>query len=87
MWYLYIVECKNKSLYTGITTDVLRRINEHNFDNIRGAKSLRGKRSVKLIYTEKFKSQSKARKREAAIKNWKKKYKLALIRRKTGFTL
>ena len=33
MWWVYIIECKNKSLYTGITTDVQRRFNEHQHDN------------------------------------------------------
>ncbi len=88
MWYLYIVRCRDDSLYTGITKDLKRRIFEHNNDNIKGAKALKGKRPVRLVYKEEFDSQSEARKREAAIKNWKRKYKLQLIGKKVdGFTL
>lgn len=88
-WFLYIVKGQDNSFYTGITTDLERRISEHNFDNIKGAKSLRGKRPVTLVYKEKFKTQSEARKREAAIKNWKREYKLKLIKKENfeGFTL
>jgi len=86
-WFVYIVECSDKSLYTGISVDVTRRISEHNTDNTKGAKSLRSKRPVKLVFIEEFKSQSDALKREYAIKNWKRKYKLQLICRKiSGFT-
>jgi len=80
-WFVYIIECSDSSLYTGITTDVKRRELEHNTDNKLGAKSLRGKRPVKLVYYEIYKSQGEARKREEAIKNWKREYKIKLIRR------
>lgn len=87
-WFLYIVECKDGSLYTGVTTDIKRRINEHNKDDKKGAKSLRGKRPVKLVYTEVYETQTEACKRERAIKNWKRKYKITLIcKNKQGFTL
>ena len=88
-WFVYIVKCSDNSLYTGITTDIIRRINEHNTDNLKGAKSLRGKRPVILVYREKFTNQSKARKREAAIKNWKRINKIKFINRSKnkGFTL
>jgi len=78
-WYLYIVRCKDNSLYTGITIDIERRVNEHNIGA--GAKSLRGKRPVKLVYFEPCVSESEARKRESAIKSWKREYKLKLIER------
>lgn len=79
MWYLYIAKCNDDTLYTGITTDVRRREIEHNGDNQRGAKSLRNKRPIKIVYTEKYQTQSEARKREEEIKSWKRKYKLKLI--------
>ena len=79
MWFLYIARCRDNSLYTGITTDIKRRESEHNEDNIRGAKSLRYKRPVHIIYTEQFETQSEARIREAQIKRWKREYKLKLI--------
>lgn len=79
IWHVYIVKCSDESLYTGITTDINRRVLEHNSDNKRGAKYLRGKRPVSLIYSESYDNQSEARKREAVIKSWKKEYKLKLV--------
>jgi putative endonuclease len=76
-WFLYIVKGKDDSLYTGITTDLTRRVNEHNLGI--GAKSLRGKLPVELVYSEEYDSQHEARKREVAIKSWKREYKLKLI--------
>lgn len=78
-WFVYIVRCKDNSLYTGITTDLKRRVNEHNHDNLKGAKSLKAKRPVILQYYEIVDTQSSALKREASIKNWKRKNKLKLI--------
>lgn len=78
-WFLYILECKDGSLYTGITTDITRRVKEHNLGF--GAKSLVGKRPVKLVYEEVYASQEEARKREQAIKSWKREYKLKLIQK------
>ena len=78
-WHVYIVKCSDESLYTGITTDIKRRVKEHNTSDKLGAKSLRGKRPVELVYTEQFETQSDARKREAAIKQWSRVYKLKLV--------
>ncbi len=78
-WYVYIVQCSDNSLYTGISTDIIRRVQEHNESNDKGAKSLRGRRPVKLAYFEEYNSQSEARIREAAIKKWKREYKIKLI--------
>ncbi len=83
-WYVYIAKCKDDTLYTGITTDVKRREIEHNTDNKLGAKSLRNKRPIIVVYVEQQVNQSEARKREAAIKNWKRKYKLQLVKDNTG---
>lgn len=80
-WYVYIVKCKDESLYTGITTDLQRRIAEHNNDDTKGAKSLRGRRPVGLVYSEEFQTESDAKKREEAIKGWRRKYKLLLIKK------
>ena len=76
-WFLYILKCKDGSFYTGITTNIKRRVIEHNLGM--GAKSLSGKRPVKLAYSEAYNSQSEARKREESIKSWKREYKLKLI--------
>ncbi|MFH0863836.1 MAG: GIY-YIG nuclease family protein [Candidatus Gottesmanbacteria bacterium] len=78
-WYVYIVKAKDGSLYTGITTDIKRRITEHNNNNIKGAKSLRAKRPVILKYFEIYNNQVNAAKRESNIKNWKRDNKLRLI--------
>ena len=84
MWYLYMAKCSDDTLYTGITTDVQRRELEHNEDDKKGAKSLLGKRPVKIVYTEAYATQSEARKREADIKGWRRSYKLKLV--ESGFT-
>jgi len=88
-WFVYITKGTDNSLYTGITTDIERRVKEHNTSNLKGAKSLRGKRPVKLVYYETFKTQSEARKKESNIKNWKRINKLKLISKfkVTRFTL
>ncbi len=79
MWYTYVAKCRDKTLYTGITTDIKRRESEHNYDDVHGAKSLKGKRPIKIVFYEKFETQSEARKRESEIKGWKRLYKLKLI--------
>lgn len=79
MWYLYIALCKDDTLYTGIATNLERRELEHNTDNARGARSLKGKRPIKIVYSEAYRTQTEARKREVEIKGWKRKYKLMLI--------
>ena len=86
VWYLYIAKCKDDSLYTGITKDLKRRIWEHNNDNSLGSKYVRYRRPVKLIYFEKFESQTKAAKRERIIKSWTRKYKLKLIEKFEGLS-
>lgn len=78
-WYTYLALCKDNTLYTGITTDIKRREIEHNTNNKRGAKSLRAKRPIHIVYFEKYNSQLDARKREVEIKSWKRIYKLQLI--------
>ena len=76
-WFVYVAKCFDGSLYTGITTNPKRREWQHN--NCHGAKSLRGKTPVKIIYLEKHDDKIEASKREYAIKNWKREYKLKLI--------
>ncbi len=67
-WYVYIVECADGSLYTGITKDLDRRVDEHNSDNQLGASYTRGRRPVALLYHESHKARSSAAKREYEIK-------------------
>ncbi|TSC84814.1 MAG: putative endonuclease [Parcubacteria group bacterium Gr01-1014_13] len=79
MYYLYILECADKSLYTGIATDLARRLEEHN-NSLLGAKYTRGRRPVKLVYSKKFRNRSLASKAEAKIKMLSRIEKLELIK-------
>ena len=77
-WYVYMVECIDGTLYTGITTDTRRRVIEHN-TSIKGAKYTRARRPVTLVHTECFASRSEACVREAGIKKLNVAKKRALI--------
>jgi putative endonuclease len=76
-WSVYLVECSDGTLYTGISNDVKKRVWKHN--NKLGAVSVRGKLPVKLVYQELIGTKSEAAKREYAIKHWTREYKLKLI--------
>lgn len=77
-WRVYIVECADSSFYTGITTDIQRRIEEHNSDT-GGARYTRMRRPVKLVFEQRFKNRSTASKRESEIKKLSRKQKASLI--------
>lgn len=79
MFYLYIVRCADKTLYTGIAKDVEKRVVEHNTSNL-GAKYTKARRPVKLIYTRKFRSRSTATRAEAKIKKLSRLEKNSLIK-------
>jgi len=66
LWFLYMIRCKGNVLYTGITTDVQRRFKEHQAG--KGAKFLRGKAPLKLVYQKEIGSHSEALKEELNIK-------------------
>ena len=76
MWHVYIVECKDGSFYTGVSTDPLRRLQEHQHA---GSHYTSYNPAMKLVYTEPFADQFSALKREAQIKGWTRRKKLALI--------
>ena len=78
MYFVYILKCKDGTLYTGITTDLVRRLSEHT--NGKGAKYTRSRKAGKIVYSEKKKNRSNASKREAEIKSWTREKKLALIK-------
>ncbi len=78
MYYLYILECADKTLYTGITLDLERRVSEHNTSKL-GAKYTKARRPLKLVYSKKFKTRSLAQKEESRIKKLKREDKLILI--------
>lgn len=76
-WYLYILKCRGESLYTGITTDLERRIEAHRCG--KGAKYTRGRGPLELVYTEECADHSAALHREMEVKALTRKQKLALI--------
>ena len=76
-WYLYILRCKDDTLYTGITTDVEKRLEAHRSG--KGAKYTRGRTPLKLVYREICGSHSQALKRELEIKKLSRQEKQKLI--------
>ncbi len=77
MWYVYIIRCRDGSLYTGLTIDISRRIKEHNSG--KGGSYTRIRQPVKLVYNETHPNRAKAQKRESEIKGWPRPKKLSLI--------
>ena len=77
--FIYILRCADGTLYTGYTTDVERRVEEHNSEK-KGAKYTKVRRPVKLVYSEGFETRSDATKREAEIKKLTREEKLQLIK-------
>ncbi len=75
-WQIYIIECCDGSLYTGITIDLEKRLAAHNAG--KGAKYTTSRRPVQLVYEENAASRSEASKRENAIKKLRRSAKLAL---------
>ncbi len=78
-WNVYMVRCSDDSLYTGIAMDVMRRVVEHNTNDVLAAKYTHARRPVTLVYQEKYDTRSAASKREYEIKRMDKKEKLMLI--------
>jgi putative endonuclease len=79
MWYVYILECSDTSLYTGITKDLEKRVDVHNKKS--GSKAVRGKLPVKLVYYEEHLDHAAALRREYEIKQLKREDKLKLIKK------
>lgn len=83
--YVYILRCKDNTLYTGWTTNLKKRLHAHNFgEGSNSAKYTRYRRPVELVYYEELESKSEALKREHAIKKLRKEQKEELIK---GFAL
>ena len=80
MWYLYILRCKDDTLYTGITTDVEKRLEAHRSG--KGAKYTRGRAPLELVYRETCGTHSVALKRELEIKKLSRQEKQLLIEEK-----
>ncbi len=77
-YFVYIVRCKDDRLYTGLTTDVNRRVDEHNGDG-KGAKYTKMRQPVEVVYVAEFPDRSRASKEEIKIKKMTRKQKELLI--------
>lgn len=77
-YHIYILECSDKTLYTGWTTDIQKRVLAHNTLKT-GAKYTSMRRPVKLVYSESFETRSEAMKRECAVKGLSRRQKQELI--------
>ena len=77
-WFVYIIRASDQTLYTGITTDPLRRLAEHQSGKA-GAKYFRGRSAIEMVYVEASDNRSTASIREAAIKKLSRSQKLTLI--------
>ena len=78
-WFVYIVQCSDGTFYTGITTDVERRVREHNSHNQKGSRYVRSRRPAELVYCESCPDRSAASRREYAVRKMSRSQKLALI--------
>lgn len=79
-YFIYILECSDKTLYTGITNDISKRVEQHN-TSPKGAKYTKARRPVKLLYQETAPNRSEASKREYAIKRLTRLEKIQLIQK------
>ncbi len=77
MYYVYLLECDDDSIYTGIATDVARRLSEHKAG--KGGHYTRAHGALRVIYSERHPDRSSASKREAQIKKWPREKKLELV--------
>lgn len=82
-WYMYVVNCADETLYTGITTDPERRLHEHNHTRA-GARYTRARRPVEIVATWRYDSRSEASKAEYAFKQLDRTEKLERVRARTG---
>jgi putative endonuclease len=80
MWYVYIIECRNRTLYTGITNDLARRFAEHKQG--KGSKFTRAFKVKKLAYAEEIQTKEAALSREYQIKRLTRAEKISLIKKK-----
>lgn len=76
-WHIYLIRCNDGSLYTGISTDVTRRLEQHR--NNQGAKRLRGQPSLELVYSHAIGDRSTAQRIEYQVKQLRRSQKEALI--------
>ena len=77
-WFVYIVECRDSTLYTGVARDPMRRLLEHNGSG-RGARYTRARRLVTLVYVEPAHDRSAALRRESSVRHLPRRQKISLI--------
>ncbi len=80
MYFFYILRCSDNSLYCGVTNNLEKRLKEHNSDGSRGAKYLRARKPVTLIYSEKYPDKPSAMSREYEVKQLSKSQKETLVK-------
>ncbi len=82
-WFVYILRCSDGSLYTGVTTDIQRRVKEHNGEGAkgRGAKYTKAHSPVKLVYQEVVSTRSEAQIREAQLRKLSKLEKEKIVKK------
>lgn len=83
MWFVYVVRCSDNSYYTGVTNNILRRLEEHNTSNTVGSKYVRARRPVSLVYKKEVKTRGQALRKEAEIKKLPREVKEMLIKNNT----
>lgn len=83
-WYVYVLRCSDGTLYTGVTTDPARRVDEHNGVRGNGARYTRARRPVCLVYQEPRATRAQAARRESEIKRLKRKEKERLVSAGSG---
>lgn len=85
MYFTYILECADKSLYVGCTNNLERRLEQHN-NSKWGAHYTKIRRPVTLKYKEVFETLKEARQREVELKGWRREKKLSLIKKKQNMS-
>jgi putative endonuclease len=78
-WHVYMLECADGSLYTGVATDIERRLRQHNGEIVGGARYTSGRRPVGLVWCETVADRTAAQVREAQIKKLDRSEKLELL--------
>jgi putative endonuclease len=78
-WHVYMLECADGSLYTGVATDIERRLRQHNGEIVGGARYTSGRRPVALVWSETVADRTAAQVREAQIKKLDRSEKLELL--------
>ena len=78
-WQVYLLQCADQSLYVGVTTDLARRLQQHNGQLAGGARYTQARRPVALVWSEACDSRSDAQQRERALRRLSREQKLAII--------